>query len=83
MRRCIGCMEMKEKLDLVRIIRSPSGEYEIDSTGKANGRGAYICKRAECLLRAQKNKGLDRSFKHKIPENIYIGLQEVIKQGDE
>ena len=83
LRRCVGCMEMKDKRMLIRIIRSSDGEYKIDWTGKAAGRGAYICKSAECLRRAQKNKGFQRSFKHVIPEDIYAGLQGVITQDAE
>ncbi|MCL2874293.1 MAG: YlxR family protein [Defluviitaleaceae bacterium] len=78
LRRCVGCMEMKEKINLLRVVFSPNGEYIIDQTGKANGRGAYVCKNSECFIKAQKIKGLERSFKHKIPENIYKELHEVI-----
>ena len=60
MRQCIGCGEMKSKKDLMRILKTPEEEIVLDVTGKKNGRGAYLCKSGECLLRARKNKGLDR-----------------------
>ena len=80
LRRCVGCMEMKEKDSLVRVVLTcaEKDEYAIDQTGKANGRGAYVCKSDGCLLKAQKTRGLERSFKHKIPESIYRELHEVI-----
>ena len=62
-RKCIGCGELKEKNQLVRIVRSKEGEISLDMTGKKNGRGAYICPDPQCLKQAFKKKGLDRSFK--------------------
>jgi len=75
-RRCTGCREMLDKNSLIRIVcsRSDDGQgdtFAIDLTGKANGRGAYICKASDCLEKAMKSKGLERSFKAKIPANIY------------
>ena len=60
MRKCIGCNESKSKKELVRIVRSPEGEISVDTTGKKNGRGAYICNDAECLRKARKSKRLER-----------------------
>ncbi len=66
---------MKDKRTLIRIVRTPEGSFKLDPTGKANGRGAYICKNATCLAAAQKSKGLERSFKTSIPESIYSQLK--------
>lgn len=74
MRQCVGCREMKNKKDLVRVLKTPEDQIIIDLTGKMNGRGAYVCKDVNCLLQAKKNKGLERSFKMNIPENVYENL---------
>lgn len=76
MRKCVGCQEMKSKQELVRIIRTNEDEIIVDPTGRANGRGAYICKNPQCLQMAKKNKGLERSLKKQLPEEIYASLEE-------
>ncbi len=78
MRMCTGCGEMKEKRSLVRVVRSANGEISLDLTGKANGRGAYICRNAECLKKAQKSKRIERAFEMSIPEQIYNRMSEEI-----
>jgi predicted RNA-binding protein YlxR (DUF448 family) len=78
MRMCTGCGEMKPKKELVRIVRSAAGEISLDTTGKKAGRGAYICKNAECLKKAKKAKRLERAFSSAIPEEIYSRLEEEI-----
>ncbi len=67
---------MKSKQELVRIIRTNEDEIIVDPTGRANGRGAYICKNPQCLQMAKKNKGLERSLKKQLPEEIYASLEE-------
>ena len=74
MRKCTGCQEMKSKKELIRIVRSDSSEYSLDKTGKKSGRGAYICPNTDCLLKAIKNKGLERSFKSPVPSEVYGNL---------
>lgn len=69
MRMCVGCQEMKEKKEMIRILKMQDGQFCIDTTGKKNGRGAYICKSRDCLEKAFRNHGLDRSFKTKIPKD--------------
>ena len=69
-RKCVGCGEMKEKRDMIRVIKTPEGEIALDRTLKANGRGAYICNDAECFRKAVKNKGLERSLKSQIPQDV-------------
>ncbi len=78
MRQCIGCGEMKGKKELLRILRTQDGEIVLDVSGRQNGRGAYICPNAECLKRARKSKGLERSFKMKIEDEIYDSLTKEI-----
>ncbi len=71
MRQCVGCREMKPKRELIRVIRTSEDEILIDATGKKNGRGAYICPNRECLEKAVKSKGLERSLKMAVPQEIY------------
>ncbi|SHI79018.1 hypothetical protein SAMN02745975_00599 [Geosporobacter subterraneus DSM 17957] len=76
LRQCIGCMEGKPKKELIRIVKSKEGDIKIDFTGKAAGRGAYICNNVECLTKAQKKKALNRAFEQEIDQSIYQQLQE-------
>ena len=76
LRKCTGCQEMKEKRTLVRVVRSENGEFSVDFTGKKPGRGAYICPNLECLEKAKKSKGLERSFKTPVPAEVYEKLRE-------
>lgn len=75
LRKCTGCQEMKNKKELIRIVKSNDGIYSIDYTGKKSGRGAYICSNIDCLERAKKTKGLERSFKAAIPNEVYEQLR--------
>ena len=74
-RMCTACREMKPKNELIRIVRTPEGDIKIDSTGKLGGRGAYICKSAECLSKAMKSRALSRAFGVEIPEEIFAELE--------
>lgn len=76
LRQCVGCGEMKSKKDMMRVLRSAEGEICLDVTGKKNGRGAYLCKQEDCLRKARKNKGLERSFKTSIPDEVYDALEK-------
>lgn len=78
MRMCVGCGEMKEKRELIRIVKSADGEISLDKTGKKNGRGAYLCHSAECLKKARKSKRIDRAFEITIPDVIYDRMEEEI-----
>lgn len=75
LRKCTGCHEMKNKKEFIRIVRSDEGEFSLDSTGKKQGRGAYICPNIECLEKAHKSKGLERSFKSAVPQSVYEDLK--------
>ena len=76
MRKCVGCNEMKEKSFLLRVVKTPEGAFLIDKSGRANGRGAYLCQDVACLRLAMKNKGLERSLKCKMPEDIVEQLEQ-------
>ena len=77
-RSCIGCNTKKDKKDLIRIVKNKDGNISIDKTGKANGRGAYICNNVECLEKAIKSKRLEKTFEEKIDNEIYDNLRGVI-----
>ena len=79
MRLCLGCNVSKDKRELIRVVKNKEGEIFIDKTGKANGRGAYICNSADCLEKAIKAKRLSRAFSAEIPAEIYDKLREEIK----
>ncbi|MBE5952937.1 MAG: YlxR family protein [Lachnospiraceae bacterium] len=74
LRQCIGCRQMKAKSELVRIIKTPDNEICLDKTGKMNGRGAYICLDNNCYNKAVKSKGIEKSLKMAIPEDIYEAI---------
>jgi predicted RNA-binding protein YlxR (DUF448 family) len=79
-RKCIACQDRDSKRDLIRIVKNKEGEIFVDPTGKANGRGAYICNNVECLEKAVKSRALNRAFKLEIPQEIYEKLGEEIKK---
>lgn len=80
LRQCIGCRQPMEKKNMIRIIRNPEGGIELDASGKKNGRGAYVCRSQECLTKAMKSKGLERSFRLQIPEEIYQQLSKELSE---
>ena len=76
MRKCVGCGEMKSKKEMMRVLKTSEEEFLLDATGKKNGRGAYLCFSKECLEKAIKSKGLERSFKQSIPKEVYEKLEK-------
>ena len=80
-RKCVGCNEMKDKKDLIRIVRSPEGEITLDLTGRKNGRGAYVCPKEECITKAVKEKRLERALEKSISDEVYQKLVEDFKNG--
>lgn len=80
LRQCIGCGEMKSKKEMIRVIKTAEDEISLDATGRKNGRGAYICPSMECLQKAIKAKGLERSFKMAIPAQVYEALKEEMEE---
>lgn len=92
MRKCIGCGEMKDKKQLVRIVKAPDtlndegeiiqkGVISVDITGKKSGRGAYICRNPQCLAAAKKARRLEKAFLCKMPDEIYNNLEKQISEG--
>lgn len=79
MRKCTGCNEMKPKKELVRVVKSPEGEISLDLTGKKPGRGAYVCRNAECLATAKKTKRLEKAFSCVIPEEVFSRMEDELK----
>ena len=81
LRMCTGCMEMKPKKELIRVVKTPEGEVTVDLTGKKSGRGAYICRNIECLEKAFKANRLSRNHDIAIDEEIYNRLRNEILNG--
>ena len=79
-RTCIVCRTQKNKNELLRIVKNKEGQIFLDPIGKANGRGAYICKDAECLKKAIKSKALNRAFKIEVPNEVYENLLEELQK---
>ncbi len=82
MRQCLGCRERRAKRELVRVVRSPEGQVLLDFSGKANGRGAYLCRNPECLKRAVKAHALERALEAPVPEEVLLRLQRELEQTD-
>ena len=78
MRMCVGCRAMKPKRELVRVVCNKEGEISVDTTGKAAGRGAYVCRSRECLERAVKTRALERAFSRKVEKDVFDALAEKI-----
>ena len=83
MRQCVGCREMKEKRQLIRVVKSPEGEVSLDFRGKKPGRGAYVCPDPECLKRARKSRALERAFSMALPPEVYEALEEPVGEAPE
>lgn len=84
MRQCVGCRESKSKAELIRVVKTEDEDHAVivcvDRTGKANGRGAYLCDSRECLQKARKNHGLNRAFKINVEDEIYDDLERQLSQ---
>ncbi|WJH33294.1 YlxR family protein [Paenibacillus aurantius] len=84
LRKCVACQEMMPKKELIRVVRTPQEEIQIDLTGKKSGRGAYLCGKTACFKLALKNKALDRALKHNVHADIYRQLeQDFVKVEDQ
>lgn len=81
-RKCIACQDRDNKKELIRIVKNKEGQIFLDKTGKANGRGAYICNCSECLKKAIKSNALSRAFKMEIPEEVYESLIKEIEDNE-
>ncbi len=80
-RQCVGCREMKDKRELIRVVRSPEGDISLDFRGKLPGRGAYVCPNEDCLKRARKSRALERAFSTQIPPEVYDALEKEMANG--
>ena len=83
MRMCVSCREMQPKKELVRVVRTPEGAVVLDTTGRANGRGAYLCKKSACLEKAIKSRALERALETKIEPETYDTLRAQFAQYQE
>lgn len=79
LRKCTGCQEMKNKKEMIRVLKTAQDGIVIDTTGRKNGRGAYLCPSMDCFNKAVKNRGLERSLKEKVPEETYESLKREIE----
>ncbi len=82
MRKCVGCQQMKNKKELLRVLKTAENEFVLDATGRKNGRGAYLCFSKDCLQKAIQSKGLERSFKQSIPKEVYEKLEKELDELD-
>lgn len=82
MRMCIACRTMKEKRGLIRIVKNKDGEIFLDRTGKASGRGAYICNDIECIRKCKKTRALSRTFAQAVDDGVYDKIQEEFLEGN-
>ena len=83
LRTCVGCKEVKPKKELIRVVKQADGNIMLDFTGRANGRGAYLCPSSECLAQAIKTRRLSREFECEIPKEVYDDLQNQILKVNE
>ena len=83
MRMCVGCREMKPKMELLKVVKPKEGDAHIDRVGKAPGRGAYVCPSIECLKKAQKTRALERALDCKIEDEVFRALEADIQGGGE
>lgn len=79
-RQCLGCNEHKPKVELLRVVRTPEGEIDLDFKGKMNGRGAYICPNPECLKKARKSRRIDRNLSCEVPEEVYDRMEKELNE---
>ena len=76
-RKCLSCGEMKDKRDLIRIVRSKEGVVSVDSTGKLSGRGAYMCRDASCIAKGKKARRIERAFSCQVDSSVYETLENL------
>ena len=79
-RQCVGCRTMRDKKELIRVVKTPEGEIVLDTTGKKSGRGAYVCPDIQCLKKARKARALERALEVVIPETVYDALEAQMEE---
>ena len=82
MRMCTACREMKPKRELIRVVKTAEGEIKLDTTGRLNGRGAYICNNRECFEKARKTNALSRAFETRVSEDVYNQLESELANNE-
>ena len=80
LRMCVVCREMKEKADLIRVVKIKDEEMKIDLTFKAQGRGAYVCKSRNCIENAKKRRAFERAFRKEVPVQFYESLEDMVNE---
>ena len=83
LRQCVGCSEMKGKKEMMRVLKTPEDEIVLDVTGKKNGRGAYLCKEAECFEKARKARRFEKSLSCRIDESVYEVMADELRKETE
>ena len=81
-RQCLGCNRHAPKAELLRVVRDPDGNVSLDFKGRKSGRGAYICRDAECLRKARKNRRISSNLACEIPDAVYEALEEQFHAGE-
>ena len=81
-RQCLGCNEHMPKRELIRVVRTPEGEIILDLVGKKSGRGAYICPKKTCFVKARKSKRIENVLECRIPEEIYDEMEKSIEESE-
>ena len=81
LRQCAGCREKKPKRELIRVVRSPEGAISLDATGKAPGRGAYVCPIKECMKKAQKSRAIERALEVPVEAAVYERMLAQLEEG--
>lgn len=76
LRMCLACRQMRDKRELIRVVKGPDESFSIDTTSKKNGRGAYLCNNPDCVNKCMKNRLLNKNFKCEIPKEVYEKLYE-------
>jgi predicted RNA-binding protein YlxR (DUF448 family) len=80
LRMCLGCAEMKPKAELIRVVKEPDGTVCLDSTGKKNGRGAYLCPSESCLRRVQRSKRAEKVLECAVPDEVYEAVASALAE---
>ena len=83
LRLCVGCREMKPKKDMIRVVKTPENEIILDTTGRKNGRGAYLCNDVECLKKAVKSSAIDRALKINVEKSVYEEMERQMSNENE
>lgn len=81
-RKCVGCQTLKNKKELLRIVRTPEGDIAVDPTGKKSGRGVYICSNQDCFKNTLKGKRLEKALGKSIPPEVIETIKEVLENGE-